>query len=87
MKYLAVFLLSPLLALVAAAVWLGLNFTVLAAEQGDEWLLVRNERAVECVVQGGCIVFSGVELMKAMQRFISQQRAPQISPRSQGAPT
>lgn len=81
MKLIAAFLLAPLLALLAGVVWLGLNFTLVEARDGDEWLLVRNARALECQAQGGCIVFSPVELARVLTALATQR-----TPRSQGAP-
>lgn len=86
MKYLIAVLLGPLLIAIAAAVWMGLHFTAIAAEYGDEWLLLSRERAAECLQHGGCAVFSVPELQQALQRFIEQlQQTP--NPRSHGAPT
>ena len=81
MKYLAAFLLAPLLALLAGMVWIGLNYTLIDARDGDEWLLVKNDRASECAAQGGCIVFSPLELARAMALFSAQR-----TPRNQGVP-
>lgn len=80
MRYLAAFLLAPLLAMVAAALWFGMHFVVVPADRGDEWLIVRKERSAECQAHGGCQVMSTVEVIQAfrlvLQELQQRQKAP-----------
>lgn len=74
MKTLAALLFAPTLALVAALAWFFASYSVIAASNGDEWLVVTNERAAACKQPGGCTVLTVQEFRQLVMGLMQRQQ-------------